>query len=126
MLTHPEFLSPRELVIAEYLSALSEYRRLAAAFAADLARDGQADSADVQAAEKRLHEAEEASAEYRAEPLVVLAERFGVGASTLRKFVLAGQVRAWKRGKTWYACDEDVQYLIATGELKPKPRKQRT
>lgn len=124
MIIHRDFLSGRDLALAEYFSALSEYRRLATVFAADLARDGQADRAAVRAAEARLHAAEEASAEYRAEPLAELADRFGVGSSTLRKFVLSGELRAWKRGKVWYACNEDVQRLIADGELKPKPRRR--
>lgn len=128
MLTiYEQHLSERDRLTAEYLSAVSDYRRLAAEFALKLHESGAADMTALDAASERLAAIEnnEAFIRSRMLPLGDAAERLGYSHQHLARICRdygpdgTQQVRTEKRhGKLWYVYVEDIEALLATGELR--------
>ena len=128
----PAHISPRDLRQAQYLAALSEYRRLAAEFADTLKRDGQADASAVEGAGKRLHLVADDPEFLRDQmrPVREVAAQTGLSVSLVRRLAngnhaLSDQVRSERRyGKLWYVFLDDVQYLLDSEEIVPRDRKE--
>lgn len=128
MLTvYDQYLYGDERLTAEYLSAVSDYRRLSAEFATMLERDGEANMALLDAASKRLAAIENNDAFIRAQmlPLAEAAVRLGYSHQQVARICRSHgpegsrQVRAERRhGKLWYVYVPDVEYLIGSGELR--------
>lgn len=126
MIIYENHLSETDQLTAEYFSAVSDYRRLAAEFALTLHQDGEADLSALDAARERLAAIEENEDFIRAQmlPLSDAADRLGYSRAQMTRICRdhgpdgSRQVRAEKRGKLWYVYVPDVQYLVETGELR--------
>lgn len=123
---YEQYLSSSDALTAEYLSAVSDYRRLAAEFAVTLERDGEADLAMLDVARERLAaiEANEDFILAQMLPLADAAARLGYSRSQMARICRdhgpdgSRQIRAEKRhGKLWYVYVPDVEYLIGTEEI---------
>jgi hypothetical protein len=126
----PTHLSDRDQRQARYLAALSEYRALAAEFAATMQRDGQADASAVEAASQRLHAVADDPAFIRDQmrPVREVAEMTGLSVALVRRLAngnhaLSDQVRSEQRfGKLWYVLPDDVEMLVESEEIVPRNR----
>ena len=127
MIIYEQHLSPTDQLTAEYLSAVSDYRRLAAEFAATLERNGTADLAALDTARARLAaiESNETFIHVQMLPLAEAAARLGYSHPQMARICRdhgpdgSHQVRAEKRyGKLWYVYVPDVEYLRTSGELR--------
>lgn len=124
---YEQYLSETDQLTAEYFSAVSDYRRLAAEFALTLHRDGAADLTALDAARERLAMIEVNEDFVRAQmtPLAEASDRLGYSRAQMTRICRdhgpdgARQVRAEKRhGKLWYVYVPDVEFLIEVGELR--------
>lgn len=121
MKTFTEYLSEQERRMAAYYAALSNYRRLAAGFAAEMEATGQADMTAVEAAGEELARWRAATERDRMRPIREVAELTGLGVSTLRKLAAEKSIAAERRfGKLWYVLLEEVQEMVAAGEIVPR------
>lgn len=127
MIIYENHLSETDQLTAEYLSAVSDYRRLAAEFALILHQNGEADLSALDVARERLAaiEANEAFIRSRMLPIADAAARLGYSRAQMTRICRdhgptgTQQVRAEKRhGKLWYIYAPDVEFLIASGELR--------
>lgn len=118
-----DHLAGRELRQAQYLAALSDYRRLTGEFAERLEREGVADVRELREAEQELARWQEATQHDRMRPSREVAKQLGLSRSSLRRWCQRGQILSEKRGSIWYILPEDVERLIAEGEIAPKDRK---
>lgn len=127
MIIYEEHLSETDQLTAEYLSAVSDYRRLAAEFAFTLHESGSADLTPLDVARKRLEAIESNDDFIHAQmlPLAEAAARLSYSRAQMTRICRdhgpdgSRQVRAEKRhGKLWYIYTRDVEFLIATGELR--------
>ena len=127
MIIYEEHLSKTDQLTAEYLSAVSDYRRLAAEFALTLHESGEADLTPLDVARARLEaiESNEDFIQARKLPLADAAARLGYSQSQMARICRdhgpegSRQVRAEKRhGKLWYVYVPDVTYLIDTEEIR--------
>lgn len=102
-------LGPGEQRQARYLSALAEYRALAAAFA----EAGQADTAELCTAAAEVMRWEP-TPEERMRPIREVAEVTDISVATIRRWARDNQVAAEKRyGKLWYVDLADVERRVA-------------
>lgn len=118
IIIYPDYLSPQELRLAAYYAALSNYRRLAAAFATELTGAGLADSTAVEAAGAELDRRRQESQPDRLKSIREVADLTGFSTSHLR--LLAGQNRITgeKRfGKLWYLDLDEIRQMIDAEEL---------
>lgn len=124
---YEQHLSTTDQLTAEYLSAVSDYRRLAAEFADALTTTGSADMTALDAARARLAAIEENEDFVRAQmlPLAEAATRLGYSHQQMARICRdhgpdgSRQIRAEKRhGKLWYIYVPDVEYMISSGDLR--------
>ena len=121
-----DHLADADLRLAHYLAALAHYRHVAAEFTAALHDNGLADRAALDAADEELARWREATESDRMRPIREVTEQFGVGASSIRMWIADGQVKAEQRyGKLWYVLPDDLERLIAEGEIVPRNRPSR-
>lgn len=127
MIIYEQHLSSTDQLTAEYLSAVSDYRRLAAEFALTLHESGEADLTPLDVARERLAaiESNEDFIQAQMLPLADAAALLGYSRAQMTRICRdhgpdgSRQVRAEKRhGKLWYIYASDVEFLIETGELR--------
>lgn len=121
---HADHLAGADLRQAHYLAALSAYRAVATDFAQALGATGYADRAALAEAERELSLWSAATEVDRMRPIREAAERCGVGVSSIRMWIAGGQIAAEQRyGKLWYVLPDDIERLIAEGEIVPRRSK---